>query len=205
MIQDQPHHQGGQCRLRLFRQSRPHRYAACRWRVPCCEQVDLLRHTSVCRPPSVLAWHGPLPDSGHRKEVIRLKRLRPMLQRLCSEHPAKGPPASPTRPGWCGAPHPDRHRRRSTGQTSTLESPATAPTRTPLDRSGKQRRPAAQSPRECQLEDPTMDARDTAPREARYCGRFYVLLYNGRRPHSSLDGTTPDQAYFTPLPLRLAA
>ena len=26
-----------------------------------------------------------------------------------------------------------------------------------------------------------------------------------RRPHSSLDGTTPDQAYFTPLPLRLAA
>jgi putative transposase len=31
------------------------------------------------------------------------------------------------------------------------------------------------------------------------------LLYNSRRPHQSLDGTTPDQAYFTPLPLRLAA
>ena len=30
-------------------------------------------------------------------------------------------------------------------------------------------------------------------------------FYNARRPHSSLDGTTPDQAYFTPLPLRLAA
>ena len=27
----------------------------------------------------------------------------------------------------------------------------------------------------------------------------------GRRPHSSLDGATPDQAYFTTLPLRLAA
>ena len=26
-----------------------------------------------------------------------------------------------------------------------------------------------------------------------------------RRPHSSLDGTTPDHAYFTPLPLRIAA
>jgi len=26
-----------------------------------------------------------------------------------------------------------------------------------------------------------------------------------RRPHASLDGITPDQAYFTPLPLRLAA
>jgi transposase InsO family protein len=30
-------------------------------------------------------------------------------------------------------------------------------------------------------------------------------FYNGRRPHSSLDGTTPDQAYFTQLPIRLAA
>ena len=33
----------------------------------------------------------------------------------------------------------------------------------------------------------------------------YLDLYNRRRPHSSLDGITPDQAYFTPLPLRLAA
>jgi putative transposase len=33
----------------------------------------------------------------------------------------------------------------------------------------------------------------------------YLDFYNGRRPHSSLDGTTPDQAYFTMLPLRLAA
>jgi hypothetical protein len=30
-------------------------------------------------------------------------------------------------------------------------------------------------------------------------------FYNRRRPHKSLDGATPDQAYFTPLPLRLAA
>jgi putative transposase len=33
----------------------------------------------------------------------------------------------------------------------------------------------------------------------------YLDFYNGRRPHSSLDGMTPDQAYFTPLPFRLAA
>jgi transposase InsO family protein len=36
----------------------------------------------------------------------------------------------------------------------------------------------------------------------------YLDLYNRRRPHSSLDGMTPDQAYFgfTPtLPVRLAA
>jgi putative transposase len=33
----------------------------------------------------------------------------------------------------------------------------------------------------------------------------YLDFYNGRRPHSSLDGTTPDQAYFTLLPTRMAA
>ena len=33
----------------------------------------------------------------------------------------------------------------------------------------------------------------------------YLDFYNGQRPHSSLDGMTPDQAYFTPLPLRPAA
>jgi putative transposase len=33
----------------------------------------------------------------------------------------------------------------------------------------------------------------------------YLDFYNRRRPHSSLDGTTPDQAYFTQLPFRAAA
>ena len=33
----------------------------------------------------------------------------------------------------------------------------------------------------------------------------YLDFYDGRRPHSSLDGITPDHAYFTPLHLRLAA
>src|SRR3954452_23859575 len=41
--------------------------------------------------------------------------------------------------------------------------------------------------------------------EARTSIGRYLDFYNTRRPHSSLDGTTPDQAYFTPLPLRLAA
>jgi putative transposase len=41
--------------------------------------------------------------------------------------------------------------------------------------------------------------------EARASIGRYLAFYNGRRPHSSLDGATPDQAYFTPLPLRLAA
>lgn len=33
----------------------------------------------------------------------------------------------------------------------------------------------------------------------------YLDFYNCRRPHSSLDGSTPDQVYFTSLPLRTAA
>ena len=41
--------------------------------------------------------------------------------------------------------------------------------------------------------------------EARASIGRYLDFYNGRRPHSSLDGATPDQAYFTQLPLRLAA
>src|ERR1700737_4913527 len=41
--------------------------------------------------------------------------------------------------------------------------------------------------------------------EARTSIGRYLDFYNGRRPPSSLAGTTPDQAYFPPLPLRLAA
>jgi putative transposase len=41
--------------------------------------------------------------------------------------------------------------------------------------------------------------------EARASIGRYLNFYNGRRPHQSLDGVTPDQAYFTQLPLRLAA
>ena len=41
--------------------------------------------------------------------------------------------------------------------------------------------------------------------EARTSIGRYLDFYNGRRPHSSLDRRTPDQAYFTPLPIRTAA
>jgi hypothetical protein len=41
--------------------------------------------------------------------------------------------------------------------------------------------------------------------DARACIGGYLSFYNGRRPHSSLDGMTPDRAYCKPLPLRLAA
>src|SRR5262249_8050168 len=41
--------------------------------------------------------------------------------------------------------------------------------------------------------------------EARNCIGRYLDFYNTKRPHQSLDGATPDQAYFTLLPLRAAA
>lgn len=41
--------------------------------------------------------------------------------------------------------------------------------------------------------------------EARASIGHYLDFYTGRRPHSSLDDMTPDKAYFTPLPIRLAA
>ena len=41
--------------------------------------------------------------------------------------------------------------------------------------------------------------------EARASIGRYLDFYNGRRPHSSLDDKTPDQAYFNPLPIHLAA
>ena len=41
--------------------------------------------------------------------------------------------------------------------------------------------------------------------EARAAIGLYLDFYNSRRPHQSLDGTTPDQAYFTLLPFRVAA
>lgn len=88
MIQDQPRYQGGQCRLRPSRQFGPEQYAACSGYAH-CKQVDLLQPAPVCRPPSVLAWHGPFPDSARGREVIRLKRLRPKLQGPCPNHPPK--------------------------------------------------------------------------------------------------------------------
>jgi putative transposase len=41
--------------------------------------------------------------------------------------------------------------------------------------------------------------------EARASIRRYLGFYNGRRPHSSLDGKTPDQACFNALTLEAAA
>jgi putative transposase len=47
-------------------------------------------------------------------------------------------------------------------------------------------------------------AYDDVPAARASIGR-YLEFYNTRRPHTALDRRTPDQAYFHPLPLRMAA
>jgi putative transposase len=58
--------------------------------------------------------------------------------------------------------------------------------------------------RSVKYEEVYLRAYDSAG-EARACIGRYLNFYNGRRPHSSLDGATPDEAYFNRLPIRLAA
>jgi putative transposase len=58
--------------------------------------------------------------------------------------------------------------------------------------------------RSAKYEEVYLNAYDSVSEARASIGR-YLDFYNGRRPHSSLDGMTPNRAYFTPLPLRLAA
>src|SRR5213075_2194603 len=48
-------------------------------------------------------------------------------------------------------------------------------------------------------EEVYLRAYDTVSEARASIGR-YLAFYNGRRPHSSLDRQTPDQAYFNRLP-----
>ena len=58
--------------------------------------------------------------------------------------------------------------------------------------------------RTVKYEEVYLRAYDDVPQARASLGR-YIGFYNGRRPHTSLDRRTPDQAYFNPQPLRLAA
>ena len=54
-------------------------------------------------------------------------------------------------------------------------------------------------------EEVYLHAYDTVP-DARASIGKYLTFYNSRRPHSSLDRKTPDQAYFSqPMPIPAAA
>ena len=58
--------------------------------------------------------------------------------------------------------------------------------------------------RSIKYEEVYLRAYDTVGDARASIGR-YLVFYNGRRPHSSLDRQTPDQAYFNRLPQSVAA
>jgi putative transposase len=58
--------------------------------------------------------------------------------------------------------------------------------------------------RSVKYEEVYLHAYDSVSEARASIGRYFDF-YNRRRPHSSLDDMTPDQAYFTPLPFHLAA
>jgi putative transposase len=58
--------------------------------------------------------------------------------------------------------------------------------------------------RSIKYEEIYLRAYDTVSEARASIGR-YLTFYNGRRPHSSLDRQTPDQAYFNRLPQSVAA
>jgi putative transposase len=58
--------------------------------------------------------------------------------------------------------------------------------------------------RSVKYEEVYLHAYDDVPEARASIGR-YLEFYNTRRPHTALDRRTPDQAYFDPLPHRMAA
>jgi putative transposase len=58
--------------------------------------------------------------------------------------------------------------------------------------------------RSVKYEEVYLHAYDSVSEARASLGRYFEF-YNQRRPHASLDGSTPDQAYFAPLPIRMAA
>jgi putative transposase len=58
--------------------------------------------------------------------------------------------------------------------------------------------------RSIKYEEVYLHAYDSVSAARASVGRYFDF-YNRRRPHASLDGATPDQVYFTTLPLRMAA
>src|ERR1700682_1975590 len=79
-------------------------------------------------------------------------------------------------------------------------SPQSKISSTPADQRGCKGKPLcqpSQPPHEYGPGIRPKDATDKEARTPRSRGRSVVVLYNGRRPHQSLDDATPDQAYFT--------
>ena len=168
----------------------------------CC--VPLRRSCRGCR------WrHGPLPDSGRERPLLLSNQEHSMMRAQPRRRRSPSHRAMPAKPEARRHPFEGMSQPASARKPHDRTSKSAIPTIDPRCRrhgcSGPQRPPPSRSTHECERCDRPMDAKDKGPRAPRSYGRCLVALYNGRRPHSSLDRRTPDQAYFTPPPVRMAA
>ena len=191
VVEDQPLHQIRQRLAGLHGQGpplRPLRHAVAA-RLP--EQIELLRPPPMLMTKIVLASHGPLSDSGRERLSLRPNpghsmtrgRQRRQCRTLRSAGPAtpavrQHPPAGPPQPAL---------GRRQPDPTSTPAVPATGPKGRRRGCSERHRQPPSQQPRECEQDTQTTGATDKEPRAPQSGGCSVVVLYNSRRPHSSLD------------------
>jgi hypothetical protein len=209
MIEDEARHQHRQSLARWRWQRPPFRRRCRAAAVPGSEQIELLRPASRVVSKLPLASHGPLPDSDRERPLLLPKpedsmmrtqprrRRSPWLRAMPATPEARRyPPEGTSQPALARKP-PDR--------TSKSAVPIIDPTRRRHGCSGPRRPPPSQSPHEYERCILPSDAKDKEPCAPRSYGRCLVALYNGRRPHSSLDGMTPDRAYCKPLPRRMAA
>ena len=209
VIEDEARQQRRQS-LARWRWQRPPFRRRCRVAAaPRSEQIELLRPASTVVSKLPLASHGPLPDSGRERPLLLPKHEHSMMRaqpRRPRSPSHRAIPATPEARRYPleGTPQPAL-ARKPTGRTSKSAVPTADPTRRHHGCSGPHRPPPSRSPHGYERCIPPTDAKDKGPYAPRSCGRSVVALYNRRRPHSSLDGTTPDHAYFTPLPLRMAA
>ena len=209
VIEDEARHQRRQSLARWCWQHPPFRRRCRAAAAPRSEQIELLRPASTVVSKLPLASHGPLPDSGRERPMLfpkwehSMMRAQPRRRRSPSHRAMSAtpearryPPEGTTQPASARKP-PDR--------TSKSAVPTIDPTRRHHGCSGPHCPPPSRSPHEYEPCILPTDAKDKGPCAPRSYGRCLVALYNGRRPHSSLDRRTPDQAYFNQPPFRMAA
>jgi hypothetical protein len=207
MIDDEARHQRRQSLARWRWQRPPFRRRCRAATAPRGEQIELLRSTPTVVPKLPLAPHGPLPDSDRERPLLLPKQEHSMMRAHSRRHRShRAMPATIEARRYPPAGRSQRaSARKPPDRTSKSAVPTSDPTRRRHGCSGPHRPPPSRSPHEYEQRILPTDAKDKGPCAPRSYGRCLVALYNRRRPHSSLDGTTPDQAYFAPLPIRMAA
>ncbi|NTA14011.1 transposase [Agrobacterium tumefaciens] len=193
VIDEQPHDEHRQRLAGLLRQFRPLRRPCRHPPLRGREQIELVCHG--------LARHGHLSDSFRERPMLRplsqiaMKHQRPsaILPKYAGSRDRRAEPAG------CA------NIRSRRGRTSMLGLQEVEQKKNQKGCSGKYAS-LWRAPHGREQIARTRDATDTKAREARSRGCSVVSLYNTRRPHSSLDRQTPDQAYFNALaPMMVAA